>query len=425
MKICHLIRACLLSAILVAMTYGCLNAAEIERPEEIRSKRITIYDDSTYVELARKWKAYYDAYPSEYAYANWMYAARYAEDKDYERLLKKGLKKYKANPTLLYLESMSKYWAGDNSESIRLLERSAALDRENPDPWFMLVILYMNEGEDEQRDVALRHLLESGGIQDEVMDFCYNILISLDKNAIIITNGDNDTYPIWVLQNILKIRDDVTIINRSLLNSDWYPLYVIEHGAPRFTSKDDLETLRETIMTEIRRNKNASPSVGLFSDTLITMIIDSAKRADRPVYFSKTLYITDSLRPLMEKGRDLGLVTLATPTEVPYGKQLHEVYRTWIDSFRTGGLHSWRLRYSSEGDAGRQLMTNYAMASIRNLDSLKIHAPRLRAELFKWYLQYADNFVPGKYRDDVYKAWCEQSDVEDIRNWCRQKGIKP
>jgi len=53
-------------------------------------------------------------------------------------------------------------------------------------------------------------------------DIARNYLNSCDKDAIIFTVGDNDTFPLWYVQDVEGVREDVRIVNMMLFNMDWY-----------------------------------------------------------------------------------------------------------------------------------------------------------------------------------------------------------
>ncbi|MCL2683396.1 MAG: DUF2723 domain-containing protein [Bacteroidales bacterium] len=74
-------------------------------------------------------------------------------------------------------------------------------------------------------------------------DFARNMLLSCEPNAILICNGDNDTFPVWFMQEVEGVRTDIRVINSALAGSHWHvqPLFskVYEADPLKFTLRRD------------------------------------------------------------------------------------------------------------------------------------------------------------------------------------------
>jgi tetratricopeptide (TPR) repeat protein len=199
-------------------------------PDKVVSMRIDILAPEQYRALRDAWRAYAHEHPRDpEAWAELAKAARYAKDPAdsclayARRAVEVGPNSASAHAVLgLMLCPLYTPGREDATVSVNELERALALDPSIEDPHYTLWVLKEMAGRHDEAVVHLRALVERGHMPEFLLDLAYNMLVAVEPNAVILTNGDNDTYPPLALQETKGYRTDVSIVNLSLLNTAWY-----------------------------------------------------------------------------------------------------------------------------------------------------------------------------------------------------------
>jgi hypothetical protein len=114
-----------------------------------------------------------------------------------------------------------KYENGNNNTDLfPYLEKAYKAEPANSETWDDFVAYYEMTFNAVKKE-EFCNKLEAGNIfETDIINYNQNVLLTLEKDAIIFTNGTNDTYPLWILQ--AKTRTDVTILNIDLLKNKDY-----------------------------------------------------------------------------------------------------------------------------------------------------------------------------------------------------------
>ncbi len=186
-------------------------------------------------------------------------------------------------------------------------------------------------------------------------DYGINMLISCDKDGIIFTNGDNDTFPLWFAQEVLGVRRDVIVANLSLINTDWYIRHLKYWGAPITFSENVISRLTPQMTPDrriiyvkdimIRHIIATNAGIELRDRDYFIPLDEFARKymkgykEKRPIYFASTVS-PDNYKGLDPYLKLEGLVNRVTgdSMEIPYNVDIEKTKDFFYRQFRYTGL---------------------------------------------------------------------------------------
>ncbi|MEA2030346.1 MAG: DUF2723 domain-containing protein [candidate division Zixibacteria bacterium] len=196
-------------------------------------------------------------------------------------------------------------------------------------------------------------------------DYGRNLLESTPHNGILFTHGDNDTFPLWCLQEVYGVRNDVRVINLSLANTRWYIKQVQSNiGIDLGWTDSQIDNLRPIRTRDGRYFR--------FQDLVMDAVIDNYAQKEA-VCFSVTVgpgtrrYHARSIDSML---RLKGMVWQVSETKHPLEVDVEESIDFFLnpDRFRARGVNDTTI-YMDETTT--RLTRNYGNAFLMIADTLR------------------------------------------------------
>jgi tetratricopeptide (TPR) repeat protein len=240
-------------------------------------------------------------------------------------------------------------------------------------------------------------------------DSAYNFLMSCEKDAILVTNGDNDTFPLWAIQEAFGVRKDIRIVNLSLLNTDWYikQLKDVEPKVPITFTKAQIDLLNVELNPFMEPSPYVLPNAGIqvvipgrrqqnilrVQDKVMLNIVDS-NRWRKPIYFAVTVS-EDNYMGLDPYLQMQGLVYRVHQKPVPEDKRMDIEKSVYLldKVYRYGTA---KISDHPTDEAVKGLISNYTACYVQVALALRKPLMDAKSELDSLQKQIASASVSGK-----------------------------
>jgi hypothetical protein len=131
-------------------------------------------------------------------------------------------------------------WPGaDRDKAWHHIQQGIECDPGDGNIWLAAWTEAIFKGDKEIESRSLRMMIETGFLTPAILAYNRWMLQHLPQNAVLLTNGDMDTYPAVALQETESFRSDVIVMNYSLLNTRWYQKHLQDRYGVQFPLTDD------------------------------------------------------------------------------------------------------------------------------------------------------------------------------------------
>lgn len=186
-------------------------------PQPIAAKTKVIKSVAWYEEQASEWeREMVNQKSSPASWMNYYMASRYAQRPE-ERLSHIAEDMGAAVPGSFELLCVQAWQETDRAKALQLLDQAYALQPNNTATYASLFLENEFYGREDTRKAFSQKLFSSGQLSQSLLHYSYNVLMSVEKDAVLFTEADHITLPIVVLQDVLGVRPDVKVLSLDLL----------------------------------------------------------------------------------------------------------------------------------------------------------------------------------------------------------------